>query len=88
MGELTLKDILDLGSNLSVVVGLILVLVGGRLKWWVWGYQYEQLRTDMREQIAEERAETHEWKALALRNLEVAKVLVSNVRPSTEGPSS
>ena len=74
---MTVKEIVELGSNLSVVVGLILVLVGGRLKWWVWGYQYEQLRADMREQIAEERAETHEWKALALRNLEVAKVLVS-----------
>ena len=84
---MTVKEIVELGSNLSVVVGLILVLVGGRLKWWVWGYQYEQLRADMREQIAEERAETHEWKALALRNLEVAKVLVSSVRP-TEGHSS
>ena len=84
---MTVKEIVELGSNLSVVVGLILVLVGGRLKWWVWGYQYEQLRADMREQIAEERAETHEWKALAIRNLEVAKVLVSSVRP-TEGHSS
>lgn len=91
-GQLTIKDIFDIGSNVTLVSGLIFVLVGGYRRWWVWGDQYRELkadmlkqldeaRTDLRAQLTDERTEKQEWKSLALRNLEVAKVLVSGSTP-------
>jgi hypothetical protein len=74
-------DLFELASKLSgagLATLLIFILVGGWKRMWVWGYQLEQLRTDMKEQLLDERAEKQEWKSLALRNLEVAKVLVAS----------
>jgi hypothetical protein len=84
-------DLFELASKLSgagLATLLIFILVGGWKRMWVWGYQLEQLRTDMKEQLLDERAEKQEWKSLALRNLEVAKVLVSGPAPIPGGGSA
>ena len=80
-------DILDLAQKLSglgLTTVLILILLGGRFKYWVWGYQLIESEARNERLLAEAKAETKEWKALALRNLEMAKVLVTS---TTEGKS-
>ena len=80
--EISIPAVLEAAQNLTIISGLILVLIGGKRRWWVWGYQLTEMRADLKEQLADERAEKEEWKQLALRNIEVAKTLLRAGSPS------
>lgn len=63
------------------LVGIgILILIGGFRKWWVWGYQYEDMRK-----------ERDEWRALALKGThltERAMVTATSVLVAARNPDS
>jgi hypothetical protein len=87
--EMTIADLFEYGGRITVTVGLLVILVGGKWKWWRWGYQFEELRADTTERLneakareAEAKAETAEWKAIALRNLDVAQTQSKALLPT------
>lgn len=41
MGDMTFKEVLDLIPGIGVTTLLFLVLYGGYKRWWVFGWQYD-----------------------------------------------
>jgi hypothetical protein len=60
-----LKFINEYAQNVSLVAGLIFILVGGKLRWWVWGYQL----TEAQAAILAMKVERDEWKTVAMSGL-------------------
>lgn len=69
---LTLYDILQSGGVIAV---LLIFVVGGMKRWWVWGWQYRQ--------IEEQNAK---WMELALRSTNLAESLDELARPQPYQP--
>jgi len=67
MENLTMVDsILGLINSGGIVGLLVLVLVGGYRRWWVYGREYDS--------VIEER---NEWRRIALMSSDIAKTAVS-----------
>jgi hypothetical protein len=64
--------ILDVLSKVSIITGLLLILIGGYRRLWVWGYQLEDERTRAAKREDELKAEIREWKEVARRNEQFA----------------
>lgn len=64
--QITLSDILSTVRDAGVIGLLVIIIVGGHRKWWVWGYLYDQVLK-----------ERDEWKTLALRGTELADRMVT-----------
>ena len=43
---MTLAQVFDYASKLTVTAMLIVVIVGGYRKWWVWGYQWRDMKAE------------------------------------------
>jgi hypothetical protein len=56
-------QILQWMRDAGIVGILAFILIGGHRRWWVWGYQADELRTA----LAEMRKERDEWKSYAMR---------------------
>lgn len=63
-----LRTLLDVASKLSIITGLLLILVGGSRKLWVWGYQLREAEDRHAKREAELKEEVREWKELARRH--------------------
>jgi hypothetical protein len=63
-----LKPILDLVSSGGIVALLIIMLLGGARQWWVFGWQYEQMRDDR-----------DRWRELALHGSDLASRAVDSL---------
>ena len=59
---MTINDFLDILTQGGVVGLLILILVGGHRRWWVWGWQHKDTVRDR-----------DVWKRLALRGTGLAE---------------
>lgn len=44
---------------------LLLFIVGGFRAWWVWGWHHREVVTDLKQRLADERADKNEWKSIA-----------------------
>lgn len=71
-GEFTLGQLVQLVRDGGAITGLLILLIGGHRRWWVWGYQ-----------LAEMRRERDEWKTLFLRSMKVTEVAVSVAQTSS-----
>lgn len=67
-----LLELADVISRGGLVVVAILILVGGFKRWWVWGYQLEEMKS-----------ERDEYKGMLFRALNVA----ANALTATKGDS-
>ena len=59
--------------DIGVGGGLILLLWGGYKRRWVWGWQLEELRTDMKAQLDACEVRAREWKELALSGRQITR---------------
>lgn len=69
-------DLLDYLSRAGVVVFLVLALYGFKVKWWVWGWQYDELhkRHDIRGEKLDKAIENGDaWKEQALTGVRLAR---------------
>lgn len=44
---------------------LVIVLIAGKYRVWMWGYHYDEMVKEKDELIAYERAEKNEWRSMA-----------------------
>jgi hypothetical protein len=58
---MTIAEVLELITQGGVVALLVLIVVGGMRRWYVWSWQYREQQRDL-----------EEWKAMALGNLGLA----------------
>lgn len=65
MDEVTIGQILDVAERLTVVGLLLIIMVGGFKRWWVWGWMYDEARAD-----------GAEWKGIAMTGASVAEQAV------------
>lgn len=75
-GVLDFVDVVGLTEALSAVgvtTLLILILIGGWRRWWVFGWAYR-----------EKRDECERWKALAIRSLVVSEDIASTVEKAAD----
>lgn len=59
---MTVQELVGLVTDGGVIALLILILVGGHRRWWVWGWLFRDTLRDR-----------DEWKALALRGTGLAE---------------
>ena len=59
-------------SHLGLATLLIIILVGGFRKWWVYGWQLTEAQAKCAEQLAASAIREEDWKALALGGNRVA----------------
>ena len=59
-----MDEFLKLAQGPSVILLLLLIIVGGYRGWWVFGWQYRELRKEM-----------EAWKGLALKGTDIAEQL-------------
>lgn len=71
-GPVTIPELLDVLTQGGVVGLLILILVGGHRRWWVWGWQHKDTVRDR-----------DEWKALALRGTGLAEAATDAAKKAT-----
>lgn len=93
MESLLSPDAAQIVERISIVMGLVIIIVTGRLGWWVWAWQVKDAITSLEKQIAlcdkmyGERIEDLEkqveaWRATAAANLDLANKLAAK-KPST-----
>jgi hypothetical protein len=63
---MTFDDMLRILQNGGLLAGAVVILIGGYRKWWVWGHQLDEMRTDR-----------DEWKNLFLRTIRVTETAVT-----------
>lgn len=63
-----LKPIIDLITSGGIVAMLIILLFGGSRQWWVFGWQYDQMREDR-----------DHWRELALHGSDLASRAVDTL---------
>ena len=73
---LDLPSVLKMASQAGVIGLLLIILVGGFRKWWVFGWQYK----DAQDQIKKVEAERDDWRNLALHGTNLAEQTVSLFR--------
>lgn len=71
IGAADVDLILDVVSRLGVASLLVLILVGGWRRWWVFSWVYQ----DLSERMDLMRKERDEWKEIALRSANLASTL-------------
>jgi hypothetical protein len=71
-----LPDILKIVSQAGVVGLLLIILVGGFRKWWVFGWQYKEA-IEQQKKIEQER---DDWRNLALHGTNLAEQTVNLFR--------
>lgn len=71
---MTIVELVQVLRDGGMLAGLLLILVGGFRRWWVWGYQ-----------LVEMQRERDEWKGLFLRSMKVAETAVSVARTTKDG---
>jgi hypothetical protein len=74
--ELDFVKIAAVIRDLGVGGGLILLLWGGYKRRWVWGWQLEELRHDMKAQLDACEHRAKEWKDLALTGRTITRDVV------------
>lgn len=78
VGALTIAEIIEYASRIGVVSGLLLIVVGGIRKWYVFGWYYEALEK-----------ERNEWRRVALSQLQALQqsqqLAESNVQLAERG---
>lgn len=62
---ITLAQVLSTLRDAGVIGLLVMIILGGYKKWWVWGYLYEEAKK-----------EADEWKEIALKGTELADRMV------------
>lgn len=75
-------EFIELADKLGVVALLLLIMVGGARRWWVFGWTYNDLST----QHETLRGEKNEWKELALRSTNLAESLNELRKAGRIGP--
>jgi hypothetical protein len=65
----------DLVGKLGVVGLLLLILYGGREQWWVFGWQYRQMREDR-----------DFWQESALKGMDLADRAVARIKKEDGSP--
>jgi hypothetical protein len=69
----TIQELVGLVTDGGVIALLILILVGGHRRWWVWGWLHKETVADR-----------DEWKQLALRGTGLAETATSAARKAIE----
>lgn len=60
-------------SDLSFGVVMLLILVGGYFRWWVWGYQLTDCVAKAKDEISREQKYADRWEQLALEGIATAR---------------
>ncbi len=75
--NLDLVAFLEKLSGASLPLIAVLVLYAGWKKYWVWGYQLEDLRMEKERELENERRDKNEWKSLVFQTKQLTDRSVS-----------
>lgn len=74
MEQITLSQVITTVRDAGAIGILVMILLGGYKKWWVWGYMYESAIK-----------ERNEWRNIALRGTELADRIVEVTTKKSNG---
>lgn len=57
----------------SFATFLIVILIAGKYRWWVFGSYYDEMLKDKEEQIEYERREKEQWRAMAMQTRDLTE---------------
>ena len=68
--------IIEIIQSGGILAGLILVVYGGKKRWWYWAHQYDEMKRELEAKSKATAAREHWWRSVALSSLNISERMV------------